>query len=56
MGKAITKEAAAKQLIEQFAKKQLDGHFACLRCERMAFIAHKTTSHHTGARKRPGEA
>lgn len=38
----LTKEAA-KLLIEQFAKKQRDGHFACPRCGKMAMDAESIT-------------
>lgn len=43
MGKAITEEAAAKQLIEQFAKKQRDVHRACPRCGKMTMDAESIT-------------
>ncbi len=36
-------ESEAKTLIERFAKKQQDGHFACPRCGKMAMDAESVT-------------
>ena len=36
-------ENEARTLIERFAEKQLDGHFACPRCGKMAMDAESVT-------------